>query len=86
MESMFGPLDVSGLDLNAEIGAVQAHFNLANHLQRRHLERLPICVGDLALVDAERCDDELAIAAYRANPWAYDFAGFETDAWTLIRA
>jgi hypothetical protein len=86
MESMFGPLDVSGLDLNAKVGAIQSHFNLANHLQRRRLARLPTSAGDSVLAEAERRDDELAIAAYRANPSAYDFVGFEIDAWTLTRA
>jgi hypothetical protein len=84
MDSIFGPLDVTGLDLYARVGAVQAHFNMGEYIEKRRFAQAK--VGDGVVESASREEHsygEIALATYRANPAAYDFVDFETDAWVM---
>ncbi len=87
MDSMYGPLDLSALDLNAVVGKAVSHFNVVEHIENRRKSAKP---GEGAernlmryLEEQESQGDDEAIGEYLANPSAYDFVNFETDAWVL---
>lgn len=87
MDSMYGPLEFSGLDLNARVGAIRSHFNVQEHMGRldiagRSYQRTRIVDG-YAPDRQDESADAIAVAHYLANPSAYDFVEFETDCWVL---
>lgn len=85
MDSMYGPLELSALDLNAHVGPIRSHFNVQEHMGRfdiagRNYRRTRLDGGKAGQGDAV---DAQAVAHYLSNPSAYDFVEFETDCWVL---
>lgn len=96
VDSIYGPLDLSALDLNARMGEKVWHFDLPAHCaqKRRHTVVLNQESGggegedfiEELLIDSGQDGDQQAIKEYQADPSAFDFVEFEVDAWVLEMA
>lgn len=94
IESIYGPLDLSALDLNARMGEKVCHFDLPAHCAKKR--RRPVAPNqenggaedfiEVRLVDPGQGNNQQAIEKYQADPSAYDFVAFEVDAWVLETA
>lgn len=93
IDSIYGPLDLSALDLNARMGEKVWHFDLPAHCaqKRRRQEALNQESSgedliEVLLVDPGQDNNQQAIEEYQADPSVYDFVAFEVDAWVLETA
>lgn len=91
IDSIYGPLNLLALDLNARMGEKVWHFDLPAHCAQKR--RRPVALNqesgggedfiEVLLADPDQDNDQQAIEEYQANPSVYDFVAFEVDAWVL---
>lgn len=91
IDSIYGPLDLFALDLNARVGEKVWHFDLPAHCEQKR--RRPVAPKqesgggagfiEVLLLESSQESNQQVIKEYLADPSIYDFVEFEVDAWVL---